>query len=137
MVTPHTGGCQCGALRYEFTGKPRQLIVCHCHDCQKRSGSAFGMSLFLDADALRISEGEIRTYQRTAESGRQVTVGICENCGTQIYGRPEWRPDTIVLKAGTLDDTSWLVPDLHIWTASKQPWVIVPDGVEAHERQPS
>ena len=132
-----TGGCQCGALRYEFTGEARQLIACHCHDCQKRSGSAFGMSLFLNAEALRITGGEISNYRRTAESGRQVTVGICSNCGTQIYGQPEWRPETTVLKPGTLDDTSWLVPDLHIWTVCKQPWVIIPEGVESHERQPS
>ncbi len=137
MATKHIGGCQCGAVRYEFAGDPRQLIVCHCAECQTRSGSAFGMSLFLDKEALRLTKGEVKIFRRTADSGRNILVGFCPECGTQIYGQPEWRPDTTVLKPGTLDDTSWLKPDTHIWTGRKQTWVTIPEGTEIHEGQPS
>jgi hypothetical protein len=91
--------------------------------------------LFFDADAVRITRGELKIYHRTADSGRSSETGFCPDCGTQIYGRPEWRPDTIVVKPGTLDDRSWIRPDIHIWTSRKQPWVTIPDGVPALEEQ--
>ena len=135
MASEGTGGCACGRIRYEFRGQPRQILACHCEYCQARSGSAFGLSLFLDADAVRITRGELKVYRRTADSGRASETGFCPDCGTQIYGRPEWRPDTIVVKPGTLDDRSWIRPDIHIWTSRKQPWVTIPDGVPALEEQ--
>ena len=131
-----TGGCSCGLVRYTFTGEPRQLIACHCTQCQRRYSTAFGMSLFLDIDALNITQGELKEYVRTADSGRAVVLGFCPECGTQIYAKPKWRADTIVIKAGTLDDTKQLKPDLHIWTSSKQDWVIIPEGVPAYPQQP-
>jgi hypothetical protein len=135
MVSEGTGRCACGRIRYEFKGEPQQIIACHCKYCQARSGSAFGLSLFLNADAVRITRGELKIYRRTADSGRSSETGFCPDCGTQIYGRPEWRPDTIVLKPGTLDDTSWIRPDIHIWTSRKQPWVTIPVGVPTLEEQ--
>ena len=89
------GGCACGLVRYEIRGEPRQLVACHCTHCQRRYGTAFGMSLFLDADAVRITQGELKTVRRTAETGRSVTSNFCPECGTQISSQPEWRPDTI------------------------------------------
>ncbi|MGI9510177.1 MAG: GFA family protein [Geminicoccaceae bacterium] len=137
MAREGTGGCACGTIRYEFKGDPREIIACHCMYCQTRSGSAFGMSMFLGKDALRITKGKLKIFRNTRDSGRAVLVAICPECGTQIYGEPEWRPDTIVVKPGTLDDTSWLVPDTHIWTSRKQPWIVIPEGVSVHEGQPS
>jgi hypothetical protein len=77
----------------------------------------------------------VKIYRRTADSGRASETGLCPDCGTQVYARPQWRPDTIVLKPGTLDDRSWIKPDVHIWTKSKQPWVTIPDDMRAHEEQ--
>ena len=71
------------------------------------------------------------------DSGRDVVIGICPDCGTQIYGELEWRSDMIVVKPGPLDDTRWIVPDTHIWTGRKQTWVIIPEGADVHEGQPS
>jgi hypothetical protein len=135
MARKGSGGCACGQIRYEFEGNPRQIIACHCTYCQARSGSAFGMGLFLDADAVRITQGEVKIYRRTADSGRPSETGFCPECGTQIYGRPQWRPDTIVLRPGTLDDRSWIEPDVHIWTRSKQTWVMIPEDVPSFEEQ--
>ncbi len=112
-MTETTGGCACGRVRYALRGEPKQLIACHCTHCQRRYGTAFGMSLFYDADALNITQGELKTYQRTAESGRSVTSASCSECGTQIYGKPEWRTGTVVIRAGTLDNTKQLKPDIH------------------------
>ena len=89
--------------------------------------------MFLEKGALEITKGQPRTLHNTRDSGRTVLVAICWECGIRIYGEPEWRPDTVIVKPGTLDDTSWIVPDAHIWTSRKQPWVIIPDGVTVHE----
>ena len=127
------GGCACGAVRYAVGGEPRQLVACHCTHCQRRFGTAFGMSLFLTPDALRITKGELKATRRVADSGR--VDGNLPSCGTMIFAQPEWKPaDTIVLKPGTLDDTD--STDIHIWTSSKQDWVIIPEGVPSFPRQP-
>ena len=82
-MTEITGGCACGRVRYALMGEPRRLIACHCTSCQRRYGTAFGMSLFHDADALNITQGELKTYVKTADSGRKVVSGFCPECGTR------------------------------------------------------
>ena len=67
----------------------------------------------------------------------RTTGGFCPDCGTRVYHKPEYRKGSVSVKPGTLDDTSGLTPDIHIWTASKQPWVTIPEGVETHEKSPS
>ena len=131
------GGCQCGGVRYEVTGTPLQLSVCHCTDCQRQSGSAFGMTLVVREEDFRLTGGELKTFASKSDAGRAKLGAFCPDCGTRIYHKPEWRKGMVSVKAGTLDDTTMLKPDIHIWTASKQPWTTIPDGVEAHEKNPS
>jgi len=130
------GGCQCGTIRYEFTGEPVQQVACHCTECQHQSGSAFGMTLVVNADDFRITQGKLKHYHSTSTTGRQELGAFCPECGNRIYHQPEWRKGRISIKPGTLDDTSWLKPHVHLWTRSKQPWVIIPADAEAHETQP-
>lgn len=137
MAEKYTGGCQCGNIRYEIVGTPKPLVVCHCTDCQRQSGSAFGMTLPVNEDAFRITRGEVKTYASTSAAGRGKLGAFCPDCGTRIYHKPEWRKGTVSVKPGTLDDTSWLKPEMHLWTSSKQPWVQVPEDVKAFEKQPS
>ena len=137
MAAELTGGCQCGGIRYEVTGAPQQLVVCHCTDCQRQSGSAFGMTLVVKEEDFRLTKGELKTYLSESDAGRAKLGAFCPDCGTRIYHKPEWRKGRVSVKPGTLDDTSGLKPDIHLWTASKQPWVTIPEGVEAHEKYPS
>lgn len=130
------GGCQCGAIRYRVLEKPVALAVCHCTECQRQSGSAFGMSLVVRKSSFELESGEPRTFTRTAASGRLLACVFCPSCGTRIYHEPAYMPGTLNIKPGTLDDTSWLVPDLHAWTKSKQPWVPIPDGATCFDEQP-
>jgi hypothetical protein len=130
------GGCQCGNVRYRIEADPVTLIVCHCSECQRQTGSAFGMSLIVPADALVMEGGEPKTFSRLADSGKSVVCAFCKDCGTRIYHAPEAFAATVNIKPGTLDDTSGLEPRAHVWTSSKQPWVPIPDGVRRFERQP-
>ena len=131
------GGCQCGAIRYEVVGAPLRLVVCHCTDCQRQSSSAFGMTMVVNEDAFRLNKGALKTYASKSAAGRAKLGAFCPDCGTRIYHQTEWRKGKLSVKPGTLEDTSWLKPDMHLWTRNKQPWVIIPDGVEVFETQPS
>lgn len=131
MADARDGGCQCGAVRYRLTGPPLGLAVCHCRECQRQSGSAFGMSLAVATDSFRLIAGELASFQVTCDSGRRKTCSFCGRCGTRIHHQTV--AGALSVKAGTLDDTSWLVPDAHYWTARKQPWVLVPPGARCFE----
>ena len=136
MGEAKTGGCQCGHVRYRLEGDAIALVVCHCSECQRQSGSAFGMSLIVPKNALVMEGATPKTFCRTADSGKSVVCAFCPNCGTRIYHDPEAIADTVNIKPGTLDDRSGLEPKAHVWTVSKQPWVPIPDGVRCFERQP-
>jgi len=120
---PQAGGCQCGAVRYEVTRPPLTVYACHCTECQRLSASAFGMSAPVPRDAIRITKGEPGRWSRTAESGNTVTGVFCRDCGTRLFHESSGMPGLIVVKAGSFDDTSWLHPVGHFWTASAQPWL--------------
>ena len=137
MKLPLIGGCQCGRIRYEVTAEPLTLYCCHCHECQKQASSAFGMSLPLKKEAVRVTAGTPRHWVREAASGAKVDCHFCADCGTRLFHESERNPGVLVVKPGTLDDTSWLTPIGHIWTSSAQPWLReVLEGV-VHEGQPA
>ncbi|MBW4663066.1 MAG: GFA family protein [Chroococcus sp. CMT-3BRIN-NPC107] len=81
MTAPYTGGCQCKRIRYEIRAESLTLYVCHCQECQKQSSSAFGMSVLVPRDALIILQGQRKHYQRSSESGREVSCWFCGECG--------------------------------------------------------
>lgn len=130
------GGCQCGGVRYRVTGSPLALAVCHCKECQRQSGSAFGMSLVVRSEGFELLAGTLRDFTRSSDSGRPVRCAFCPDCGTRIYHEPAYAKGALNVKAGTLDDTSWLEPGLQVWTRSKQGWVELPAGLQSFERQP-
>jgi hypothetical protein len=136
MSALYRGGCQCGQVRYEIHAKPLTLYLCHCKECQKQSSSAFGMSLTVPRDAVRIVQGQPKTWTRKADSGREVTCAFCDNCGTRLFHERAYNPDTINVKAGTLDDTSRLHPVGNLWTSSAQPWMPLSDQTLNYEGQP-
>jgi hypothetical protein len=119
-------------VRYVVTTEPIRLLACHCKECQRQSGSAFGMSMPVKKDNLTIT-GLTKQFTRIAESGNEVTGVFCPECGVRIYHVLESAQDVFALKPGTLDETSWLRPGSFIWMKSAQGWVPVPDGVEATE----
>lgn len=127
-----SGGCQCGSVRYKLEGPIIRLNICHCSDCQRQSGSAFGMSLVISPETFQLTSGVLKNFEITADSGRSKIGAFCSGCGVRIYNRTS---ALMSIKAGTLDDVSWLVPNGHYWTRSKQPWVQIPDGIECFEMQ--
>ena len=137
MKLPLTGGCQCGALRYEIRAEPLTVYVCHCTECQRQSGSAFGMSVMVPRASLAYTTGAPRRWKRTADSGRAIESDMCETCGVRPVNHPSANDKVSIVKPGTLDDPSWLHPIGHIWTDSAQPWVTIPTDTVNHERHPA
>ena len=121
MSNSFTGGCMCGAVRYECSAEPLRTANCHCRDCQKASGGAFVSALAVPKSALKIA-GEVKYYEVKADSGNMVSRGFCPNCGARLFGKPQGAPDVAVIMAGSLDDPSWFRPAMDLYTASAQPW---------------
>lgn len=126
------GGCLCGAVRYDG-GEAAGVGVCHCTHCQKSSGSAFSVNVFVKADTVSMT-GEVGSYTDTAESGRKVVRKFCKNCGSSLASEAEVFPGILILKAGTLDDRSWLTPGVQVWTQSKQPWLDLGTSLRSFEK---
>ena len=130
---PLTGGCPCGAIRYEITAFPLLLYTCNCTNCQRTSGSAFALNMPVTAKEFHILRGEPKGWRRLSPSGADVTSWFCGDCGGRIYGERVGRPRSINIRAGTLDDPAWLVPVAHMYTRSAQSWVLPAPGAECHE----
>ena len=121
-----SGGCQCGAIRYESDGEPLALYVCHCTECRKQSASAFGMSLLVSRSGFRLTRGTPKLWSRIADSGRRVDCAFCPDCGSRLWHERQGSADTITLKAGSLDDPVDFSKAIHIWTSRKLNGVIIP-----------
>ena len=137
MTAPYSGGCQCGQIRYEIRAEPLTLYACHCKECQKQSSSAFGLSMPVPRAAVVILQGQPKQWQRVSDSGREVSCLFCGECGTRLFHNPARNAKITNVKAGTLDDTSWLQPVGNLWTQSSQKWVLLSDEILNYEAQPS
>ena len=131
------GGCVCRQVRYRVHRTMRfEACACHCKDCQTRSGSAFGLQLPVLLANLSV-EGEMHHGQHVQPSGATTTIHACAKCLTRLYFQNNQSPLIATLRAGTLDTSTALVPACHFWISSKQPWVVIPEGVPALQTQPA
>jgi len=119
---PQYGGCQCGALRYELSQPPLAIWACHCNQCRKQSGSAFGMSAGIAVETLRFIAGAPAVWPRRTDAGHLTDCLFCARCGTRIAHRRRAHGGRMALKPGTLDDTSWIAPDRHVFTDTALDW---------------
>lgn len=120
MKLPFTGGCMCGAIRYECSAEPIMMGNCHCRDCQQATGTAFAAAMLVPRDAVSIT-GDVKYYDVTGESGSIVGRGFCPNCGSRLFSKPPI-PEFMGIMAGSLDDPSWFQPEADLYTSSGQPW---------------
>jgi hypothetical protein len=130
------GGCQCGEVRYESAGEPLALYVCHCRECQKQSASAFGMSLAVPRKGFRVTRGAPRYWTRGTDSGRRLNCAFCANCGSRLWHESEGVPETVTIKAGSLDDPVDFSTAIHIWISRKLPGLTIPDGAPRFAGEP-
>ena len=131
-----TGGCQCGAVRYESSADPGPLYVCHCRECRRQSASAFGMSLSMPMGSVRVTKGTPSAWTRPADSGRQVRCFFCPTCGSRLWHETVGGGDDLSIKAGSLDEPVDFATAIHIWTSRKLPGEVIPPGAQQFPEEP-
>jgi hypothetical protein len=136
VVLPLEGGCQCGSVRYAISAAPLTLYCCHCTECQAQSSSAFGMSMLVDYDSLKVDWSGLGVWGRKTDSGGSMTCHFCSTCGTRLFHLREGDTEIVSVKAGSLDDHAWLEPVGHIWTDSAQSWFELSDDAMTTARDP-
>jgi hypothetical protein len=126
------GGCTCRFLRYRISGPPLIVHCCHCRWCQRESGAAFALNAMIEADRVSVLEGDVEVVSTPSLSGRGQKISRCPRCRIALWSNYSGAGDAIrFVRVGTLDEPDRHPPDIHIFTASKQPWVVLPPHMPA------
>src|SRR4051794_5506854 len=131
-----TGGCYCGAVRYECHGPPRFRGLCYCRTCQMISGGAGNLFMAVDAPGFQFTSGTPRSFTNNDHAWRP-TRHFCDICGVHLTARSERAPSAVLIKVGTLDDpTVFEGPQVVTWTSEMQKFHLLPPDVPAYPELP-
>jgi hypothetical protein len=125
------GRCACGAVRYRLRDGPLIVHACHCLDCQRLTGSAFVINLWIERELVELRGAAPQSFRLAGGSGRAHEVFFCAACGTTMWSRYSGAGDCLFVRAGTLERPARVEPDVHIFTRSKLPWLELPRGARA------
>lgn len=126
------GGCTCRTVRYRMTTKPLFVHCCHCRWCQRETGAAFALNAMIEADRVELLSGAPEMVLTPSHSGRGQKIWRCPVCRVAVWSNYSGAGDKVrFVRVGTLDEPGLLPPDIHIFTASKQQWVVLPPGAPA------
>ncbi len=130
--TSQEGGCTCRHVRYRLTSRPLFVHCCHCRWCQRDTGTAFALNAMIEADRVELLEGEPEPVMTPTASGKGQKIWRCPRCRIAVWSNYAGAGDSVrFVRVGTLDDPDTMPPDIHIFTMSKQPWVVLPAGTPA------
>jgi len=131
-TTTSDGGCTCGFVRYRMTTKPLFVHCCHCRWCQRETGSSFALNALIEADRMQLLAGEVEIIDMPSHTGKGQKVSRCPRCHIAVWSNYGETGDAVrFVRVGTLDEPDRLPPDVHVFTASKQPWFVLPPGTPA------
>ena len=127
------GGCSCGQIRYAITAPPMFVHCCHCHWCQRETGSAFALNAMIESSHVEVITGTPEVIMTPSESGKGQIIHRCPTCRMAVWSHYAGAGEAVAfVRVGTLDNPESAPPDIHIYTDSKQPWVIIPPGASQH-----
>jgi len=128
------GGCTCRDVRYRMTRKPMFVHCCHCRWCQRETGASFALNAMIEADRVVLLRGSPEVVNTPSNSGKGQKIARCPRCRIALWSNYAGAGDAVrFVRVGTLDEPDRLPPDIHIFTASKQPWIVIPPGAAATE----
>ncbi len=131
-VYPLEGGCGCGSVRYRIASAPMFVHCCHCKWCQRESGASFALNAMIEADRVELLRGQVDVVDTPSNSGKGQRISRCPSCRIAVWSNYAGPGDAIrFVRVGTLDEAFHIRPDIHIFTASKQPWVVLPPDMPA------
>jgi hypothetical protein len=138
MNPTFTGGCVCGATRYECTAEPGeiQMFKCHCRDCQKVTGGGYAPVVYVPAKTLQIVRGTVRHHLTPSEMNGEHKRGYCPQCGSRLTGGEGPGSTGIGVTASSLDDPSFFRPQLEMWTSDAQPWDALDASIPHFKKYP-
>lgn len=126
------GGCTCGGVRYRMTHRPMIVHCCHCRWCQRETGASFALNAMIETDRVVLLTGQPEAVETPSNSGRGQTILRCPTCRIALWSHYAGAGKAVAfIRVGTLDTPDRLPPDIHIFTASKQPWVVLPPDTPA------
>jgi hypothetical protein len=129
---PLEGGCTCRAVRYRLLSEPLFVHCCHCRWCQRETGASFALNAMLESERVELLAGQPEIVETPSNSGKGQKIARCPVCRIAVWSNYAGGGDAVrFVRVGTLDDPDRLPPDIHIFTASKQPWVVLPPGAPA------
>ena len=135
---PITGRCLCGGVTYSADAEPVIHAACHCTDCQRQTGNPFSVIVGVPRDALTVEGSTLGSFTTIGEDhGRETQRSFCTACGSPLFSIAAVAPQLAFIKAGSLDDASWVQPSVEAWTSSAQPWSPHFEGAAHLERGPS
>ena len=138
VPSPITGRCLCGNVTYRADAEPVVQAVCHCTDCQRQTGNPFSVIVAVPREALQVEGDSIASYSTIgSDHGGATERSFCSNCGSPLFSIAAVMPEMAFVKAGSLDDSSWVQPAVEAWTQSAQPWAPRFGGTAQLERGPS
>ena len=130
--SPIEGGCTCRSVRYRMTAKPMFVHCCHCTWCQRETGAAFALNAMIEADRVELLQGEVEVINTPSNSGKGQKITRCPKCRIALWSNYSGAGDAVrFVRVGTLDEPGRLPPDIHIFTSTKQPWIMLPPGTPA------
>ncbi len=131
-VFPLFGGCDCRSLRYRMDARPLFVHCCHCRWCQRESGASFALNAMIEADRISLLAGEPEIVDTPSESGRGQKIARCPRCRVAVWSNYAGAGAAVrFVRVGTLDEPDHLPPEIHIFTKSKQPWIVLPPDTPA------
>jgi hypothetical protein len=130
------GGCLCGAVTYEVSSDPVNMWNCHCDDCRKVTGASFATNVFVKLENVTITKGKTSTYESAADSGNIMTKEFCSNCGSQLFNSSSARPAIRVVRAGSIDDASFVKPWANCYSSKALSCTHLADELDNFEMGP-
>lgn len=138
IKAPFTGGCACGAIRYESSAEPLLMLKCHCRDCQRVTGGGHASYILLPVNAVKLTSGELRHHSTESPHMGRHQRGFCADCGSPVTAgeRADGTSETTALHAGSLDDPSGFQSQMDVWTCDAQPSTIMDPATPKFEKYP-
>ena len=132
MTFPLEGGCTCREVRYRMMTPPLFVHCCHCRWCQRETGASFALNAMIEADRVELLKGDVEVINTPSNSGKGQKIARCPRCRIAVWSNYSGAGDAVrFVRVGTLDEPDRLPPDIHIFTSSKQPWVVQPPATPA------
>lgn len=129
---PLLGGCDCGYVRYRMESPPLFVHCCHCRWCQRETGASFALNAMIESDRVTLLAGEVDLVDTPSASGKGQKIARCPRCRIAVWSHYAGAGTLVkFVRVGTLDEPDHVPPQIHIFTSSKQPWVVLPEGIPA------